>query len=97
MPNGGELTITIDGNDDEVTFMVMDSGTGISQANQEKIFVPFFTTKGIGKGTGLGLATAYGIVKMHKGKIKVSSNANATLGPTGTIFTIKLPRRNNEL
>jgi iron only hydrogenase large subunit-like protein/nitrogen-specific signal transduction histidine kinase len=97
MPNGGELTITIDGNDDEVTFLVMDSGTGISQANLEKIFVPFFTTKGIGKGTGLGLATAYGIVKMHKGKIKVSSNANPALGQTGTIFTIKLPRRNTEL
>lgn len=97
MPNGGELTITIDGNEEEVIFMVMDSGTGISTANLEKIFVPFFTTKGIGKGTGLGLATAYGIVKMHKGKIKVTSNANPTVGATGTIFTIKLPRKNSEL
>jgi iron only hydrogenase large subunit-like protein/nitrogen-specific signal transduction histidine kinase len=97
MPGGGELTLSIDGNDDEVTFMVIDNGAGISSANLEKIFVPFFTTKGIGKGTGLGLATAYGIVKMHKGKIKVTSNANPAIGPTGTIFTIKLPRRNNEL
>ena len=57
-----------------------------------KIFEPFFTTKSIGKGTGLGLATAYGIVKMHKGQISAESNDNPADGPTGTSFKISLPR-----
>ncbi|MFP4047806.1 MAG: ATP-binding protein, partial [Bacteroidales bacterium] len=60
--------------------------------DKEKIFEPFYTTKGIGEGTGLGLATAYGIVKMHKGKITVDSNNDPDKGPTGTTFTIKLPK-----
>ena len=53
----------------------------------------FFTTKQIGKGTGLGLAVTYGIVKMHRGQIKVTSNANPEAGVTGTTFTVTLPRR----
>ncbi len=57
-----------------------------------KIFEPFFTTKGIGIGTGLGLATAYGIVKMHKGQITAESNTDPLKGPTGTSFKIVLPR-----
>jgi signal transduction histidine kinase len=48
----------------------------------------------MGKGTGLGLALIYGIVKMHKGKIHVDSNANPDYGPTGTTFTISIPRGN---
>jgi signal transduction histidine kinase len=47
----------------------------------------------IGHGTGLGLATAYGIVKMHKGQINVESNTDFSKGPTGTSFKIILPRR----
>jgi len=58
----------------------------------DKIFEPFYTTKAIGKGTGLGLATAYGIVKMHKGQITVKSNTDKSQGPTGTEFKILLPR-----
>ena len=58
----------------------------------EKIFTPFFTTKELGKGTGLGLPLIYGIVKMHKGKIDIQSNADKTQGPTGTTFIIKIPR-----
>ena len=58
-----------------------------------KLFEPFFTTKKIGKGTGLGLAVSYGIVKMHRGDIKVESNADPAKGPTGTTFTVVLPRR----
>ena len=46
----------------------------------------------MGKGTGLGLALIYGIVKMHKGKITVESNAEAANGPTGTTFRITVPR-----
>ena len=60
--------------------------------NMEKIFTPFFTTKELGKGTGLGLPLIYGIVKMHKGKIDIQSNADPKEGPTGTTFIIKIPR-----
>ncbi|MGC9342878.1 MAG: sensor histidine kinase, partial [Bacteroidales bacterium] len=80
-------------NDNEVVFQVKDSGTGINDSDLQKVFEPFFTTKGIGKGTGLGLATTYGVVKMHKGKIEVDSNADPSKGPTYTKFTIILPRR----
>ena len=55
--------------------------------------IDFFTTKSIGQGTGLGLATAYGIVKMHKGQITADSNNNPSKGVTGTSFKIVLPRR----
>ena len=72
---------------------VKDTGTGIKEEDKAKIFEPFFTTKGIGLGTGLGLATAYGIVKMHKGQITVESNTDPSKGPTGTSFKIILPRR----
>ncbi|HPI45338.1 MAG TPA: ATP-binding protein, partial [Tenuifilaceae bacterium] len=92
MPNGGSLTVEVDDSNDEIIFKVIDTGTGISEENMDKLFTPFFTTKGIGKGTGLGLATTYGIVKMHKGKIEVDSNIDPTKGPTGTTFKIIIPR-----
>ena len=92
MPDGGELTVTLEDEPETIKIDVADQGQGISKENLEKIFEPFFTTKEIGKGTGLGLATIYGIVKMHKGQIKVDSNTDATKGPTGTTFTITLPR-----
>jgi two-component system, NtrC family, sensor kinase len=69
---------------------ITDTGNGISKENMNKLFTPFFTTKKIGKGTGLGLAISYGIIKMHKGDIKVTSNTGE-----GTTFTIKLPLSNN--
>ncbi|BDX38950.1 hypothetical protein CYCD_23050 [Tenuifilaceae bacterium CYCD] len=93
MPNGGLLTVEVDDADDEVVFCVTDTGMGIPEENMDKLFTPFFTTKGIGKGTGLGLATTYGIVKMHKGKIEVDSNIDPTKGPTGTTFRIIIPRK----
>jgi signal transduction histidine kinase len=58
----------------------------------KKVFTPFFTTKQIGKGTGLGLPVVYGIVKMHRGDIRVTSNDDPTEWPTGTSFSVKLPR-----
>lgn len=92
MPNGGELSIILEDTQNEVIFTIADTGSGIKEEDKEKIFEPFFTTKGIGKGTGLGLATAYGIVKMHKGKIELESNADVSKGPTGTKFIIEIPR-----
>ena len=69
-----------------------DSGGGIPEENLDKLFSPFFTTKQVGKGTGLGLAVTHGIVKMHRGQISVESNADPDAGPTQTTFTISLPR-----
>jgi iron only hydrogenase large subunit-like protein/nitrogen-specific signal transduction histidine kinase len=95
MPRGGKIILTTADNDTQVILKIKDSGTGIHVSDLEKVFEPFFTTKGIGKGTGLGLATAYGVVKMHKGRISVQSNADPSKGPTGTEFTIHLPKRIN--
>jgi len=92
MPQGGKLTIGVEGDEEEIRFIISDTGTGISKEHMDKIFTPFFTTKEMGKGTGLGLALIYGIVKMHKGKIQVKSNNEPAAGNTGTTFTITLPR-----
>jgi iron only hydrogenase large subunit-like protein/nitrogen-specific signal transduction histidine kinase len=93
MPEGGRIDVTIEDTLGDVTIIISDTGTGIRPEDRSKVFEPFFTTKGIGHGTGLGLATAYGIVKMHKGQITVESNNDAAIGPTGTSFRIALPRR----
>jgi signal transduction histidine kinase len=92
MPFGGTLTIELKEKRNEVEIHIKDSGTGISEENMEKIFTPFFTTKELGKGTGLGLPLCYGIVKMHQGKINIVSNSIPENGPTGTSFIITLPR-----
>ena len=93
MPQGGQLAIQTDGTPDAVRFTVTDTGVGIPQANLRKIYEPFFTTKPLGKGTGLGLAVTYGIIKMHRGNIEVTSNADPSTGPTGSAFVVTLPRR----
>ena len=67
-----------------VTLEVSDTGTGIAPEHLPHIFEPFFTTKDIGKGTGLGLATVYGILKQHQGWIEVATQVG--LGSTFTIF-----------
>ncbi|MGE5347632.1 MAG: [Fe-Fe] hydrogenase large subunit C-terminal domain-containing protein [Actinomycetota bacterium] len=93
MPEGGTLTVTLEDTPSDVVFIVSDTGSGIKDEDKPKIFEPFFTTKVLGKGTGLGLATTYGIVKMHKGQITVETNSDPAKGPTGTTFRIILPRR----
>ncbi len=92
MEDGGELKIQLREHNGDVEVNITDSGTGISEENMEKVFTPFFTTKEVGKGTGLGLPLCYGIVKMHKGKINVQSNDDPDRGATGTTFTVRLPR-----
>ena len=91
MPDGGRLNVKLEQSGSETILNISDTGTGIPKENIEKIFTPFFTTKEPGKGTGLGLPLAYGIIKMHKGKIRVTSNCNPLQGQTGTLFTISLP------
>jgi signal transduction histidine kinase len=93
MPEGGTLTVTLEDTPADVIIIVSDTGSGIRDEDKPKIFEPFFTTKGLGKGTGLGLATTYGIVKMHKGQITVETNSDPAKGATGTTFKIILPRR----
>ncbi len=97
MPDGGRLRIRTEDDADHVRLIVSDSGVGIRPEHFPKLFEPFFTTKRVGKGTGLGLAVSYGIVKMHRGDIKVKSNADPAKGPTGTTFTVVLPRRREDL
>ena len=88
IPMGGSIRIsTIPSlDDDSLTVEVSDSGTGIAPENVAKIYDPFYTTKGVGRGTGLGLAVSYGIVQEHSGHISVESTPGH-----GTTFRITLP------
>ena len=92
MPEGGDLAVRTATTSQHVLLSVTDTGCGISKENLNKVFEPFFTTKAMGKGTGLGLPVTYGIVKMHRGEIRVESNADPAAGPTGCTFTVMLPR-----
>jgi signal transduction histidine kinase len=71
---------------DQLKFIVSDNGDGIPEENLPQIFNPFFTTKGEGKGVGLGLAVVFGIIEAHKGDIDVKSVLSE-----GTTFTVTLP------
>jgi PAS domain S-box-containing protein len=86
MPHGGQLEIVTEASDATAAISFRDTGTGISAENLSKIYDPFFTTKQIGQGTGLGLAVSYGIIKDHGGHIQVESKPGE-----GTLFQITLP------
>ena len=101
MPQGGQLTLrtaAIDISAQEAQLMmaaragsfalliVSDTGTGITPENMKRVFEPFFTTKEVGKGTGLGLASVYGIAQQHNGWVTVESELDR-----GTTFTVYLP------
>ncbi len=88
MTDGGTLTLSAGPAESprEITLRVSDTGIGIPKENMSRLFTPFFTTKQIGKGTGLGLPIAYGIVKLHHGRIAVQSEVMK-----GTSFIITFP------
>jgi PAS domain S-box-containing protein len=101
MPNGGALTISLDSMELDYEFerlhpyfepgrycriTVQDTGTGMDAETKNKIFEPFFSTKGIGKGTGLGLSIVHGIIEQHNGHITVDSEVGK-----GTTFKLFLP------
>jgi two-component system NtrC family sensor kinase len=88
MPTGGQLKVQTSMNDSMVIVDIDDTGVGISEEDIKRIYDPFFTTKGTGKGTGLGLAVSYGIIQDHGGRIFVDSAPGK-----GAHFRLKLPTR----
>jgi hypothetical protein len=86
MPSGGWLTLRTYADADTVVAEVADTGHGIRREDIRRIYDPFFTTKGIGRGTGLGLSVSYGIVQEHGGAIFVES-----IPGQGTTFQVALP------
>jgi signal transduction histidine kinase len=87
MPRGGRLEVRTGSETDSVFVVIADSGVGMTEDVRQKLFTPFFTTKAVGEGTGLGLAVASGIVNSHGGTIRVESEVNR-----GSRFEIRLPR-----
>ena len=85
MPNGGQLTVTSEVDDENVRLSVCDTGIGMSDSVRRRIFDPFFTTKGPSMGTGLGLSLAWGVIGRHGGNIDVTSAPGK-----GSCFTIRL-------
>jgi PAS domain S-box-containing protein len=87
IPDGGRIVVSTSTADDgSLVAEITDTGIGIAPENVAKIYDPFYTTKGVGQGTGLGLAVSYGIVQEHTGRITVESTPGH-----GTTFRITLP------
>jgi len=82
----GRITISTVCNDETFDIAIEDTGIGMTQDQMEKVFLPFYTTKSVGEGTGLGLSVSYGIIKNLGGNIEIES-----VPGKGSIFTIKLP------
>ncbi len=86
MPEGGELTISTEKHINAISLTVKDTGVGMTKDQIDKIFIPFYTTKGINEGTGLGLPVVLGIVQSHGGTILVESRPGQ-----GAAFIVKFP------
>ena len=86
-PVKGQIHVMVSDTEKQVVLKISDQGSGIHTDSSENIFNPFFTTKPVGDGSGLGLSVVHGIVKSHKGTITFEENK-----PKGTIFIIKLPK-----
>ena len=86
MPDGGDIEVKTHREADEVLITVHDTGSGIAEEDLPKVFQPFWSSKGVGIGKGMGLAVTHGLVKRHGGTINVQSKVG-----NGTTFTIRLP------
>jgi len=86
MKTGDRLTIRTLAGEEHVSLMIEDTGIGMDEEVMKQIFTPFFTTKDVGQGTGLGLPVVHGIVTSHGGSIKIESKPNQ-----GSRFEIQLP------
>lgn len=89
MPNGGHVTIATFAKAGQAVLVVQDTGIGITEDVMDKLFLPFFTTKDVGVGTGLGLPVVHGIVTAHGGSIHVETKVGE-----GTRFEVRLPVEN---
>lgn len=87
-PKDGMITIALEETKRNIILKISDQGPGISEENVQKIFQPFFTTKTVGDGSGLGLSVVHGIIRSHRGTIDYQSNS-----PTGAIFIITFPKQ----
>lgn len=90
-PERGTITLRTGLEGETVSIEVADTGSGIEPECLQKIFDPFYTTKPVGQGTGLGLSLSYGIVKKHRGDISVRSEVGV-----GTTFRVELPMRQSK-
>ncbi len=88
---GGSITISTERENNKVAIAIKDSGIGIAPAELDNIFRPFYTTKPEVKGIGLGLSISYGIVKKHKGEIRIASTPGK-----GATFTVVLPIKSDQ-
>jgi len=88
MPEGGDLVVRswMDEESKNACVEIRDTGYGIPEKLRDNLFDPFFTTKDVGQGTGLGLSIVHGVVKNHKGTIKIDSREGE-----GAAFTLTFP------
>jgi len=84
----GEITIYTEEMDNQIQVRIKDNGVGIPEHIKARIWEPFFTTKPVGVGTGLGMSITYGIIEKHGGKIELTSEEG-----NGTEFAISLPKK----
>lgn len=87
-PVNGLITVNLEENNKMVTLKIIDEGPGIIPENVNKIFQPFFTTKTVGVGSGLGLSVVHGIIRSHRATIDYQSNS-----PSGAVFIINFPKQ----